>query len=277
MFRLLLFLVVFPLVAPAQIPDPKPDTYVNDYTDNLTAAQIRNLDEQLFQLEQQTTVQMAILLIRDLPDDMSIEEYARVIGNRWKVGKAYNGLVYVAVLNQRRQRLEVARNLESRIPDITAFEIIENLKPYLRQKDYYGALTLLVSQVSDHVGGQTAPPVQGTMPEFDAEEKGSEPVETRSPHSEYEKEKAKWDQYGTYALWFLLAGAIGFSIWAWRYKRKYVREHTINGVYIGIGSSYFTSTYGSDNSDSGGGSSGFGGFGGGGGGGFSGGGASGSW
>jgi len=277
MLRLIVFFVLFPLIAIAQLPDPKPDTYVNDYTHNLTADQIRSLDEQLFQLEQQTTVQMAILLIRDLPEDMRIEDYARAIGNKWKVGKAYNGLVYVAVLNDRRQRLEVARNLEGEIPDITAFEIIENLKPYLRKQDYYGALALLISQVSDQVGGKTAQPAQSTPQTIVPQEQSGEPVETRRELSEYEKEKAKWDHYGTYALWFLLAGAIGFSIWAWRYKRKYVREHTINGVYIGIGSSYLTSTYGSESSDSGGGSSGFGGFGGGGGGGFSGGGASGSW
>jgi len=41
-------------------------------------------------------------------------------------------LVYVAVLNIRRQRLEVAENLEGNIPDVTAFEIIESLKDYLR-------------------------------------------------------------------------------------------------------------------------------------------------
>ena len=217
---------------------------------------------------------MAIVLIRKLPNNISIEEYARVIGNTWKVGIRHNGLVYVAVLIDRRQRLEVARNLEGDIPDITAFEIIESLKPYLRQNDYYGALTLLVSQISDHVGGRNIVPdyPNNAVPEKETSESTPTPKEL----TQFEKEKARWNHYATYALWMLLTGAAGFSIWAWRYKRKYVKEHTVNGVYIGAGSSYFTSMYGSDNSDSGG-SSGYGGFGGGGGGGFSGGGASGSW
>jgi len=278
MFRFLFILFIVPFFCAAQIPGPRPHTYINDYTNSLTTEQIRSLDEELFRLEQQTTVQLAVLLIQDLPRNMSIEEYARTIGNKWKVGKAFNGLVYVAVLNERRQRLEVARNLEGVIPDITAFEIIESLKPYLQGNDYYGALTLLISQVSDHVGGGTSPPINSFPNSVVPEEPVGNPPATPRELSDYEKEKAKWDHYGTYALWLLLAGAVGFSIWAWRYKRKYVKEHTINGVYIGIGSSYFTSVYGSDSSDSGGGSSsGFGGFGGGGGGGFSGGGASGSW
>lgn len=276
MLRLFIICIFLPLFVRAQVPGPKPDTYINDYTHSLTAAQIKTLDQELFQLEQQTTVQMAIVLIPDLPKDMSIEEYARTIGNTWKVGRAFNGLVYVAVLQEHRQRLEVGRNLEGEIPDITAFEIIESLKPYLGQEDYYGALALLIRQVNDRLGNG---------PTVNADPKGVAPQEqpidspaTPGVLSDYEKEKAKWDHYGMYALWLLLAGAVGFSIWAWRYKRKYVREHTVNGVYTGIGSSYFASTYGSDSSDSGGGgSSGFGGFGGGGGGGFSGGGASGSW
>jgi hypothetical protein len=66
---------------------------------------------------------------------------------------------------------------------------------------------------------------------------------------------------------------IVFSIWAYRYRKKYIAMYTVNGVYTGIGSIYYSGA-GSDYCDSGG---GFGGFGGGGGGGFSGGGASGGW
>jgi uncharacterized protein len=277
MFRFFIVLIFVPVFVNSQIPDPRPGTYINDYTNTLSADQVRSLNEKLFQLERETTVQMAVLLIQNLPNNMSIEEYARTVGNTWKVGKAFNGLIYVASLDERRQRLEVARNLEGQVPDITAFEMIESLKPYLQQKDYYGALALLISQINDHVGNETYSPVNSLSNTAIAQQPVTNPPAAPRELSEYEKEKAKWDHYGTYALWLLLAGAIGFSIWAWRYKRKYIREHTVNGVYIGIGSSYFTSTYGSDNSDSGGGGSGFGGFGGSSGGGFSGGGASGSW
>ena len=277
MFRFFFFFVFLPIFSAAQILKPQPGTYINDYTNNLSKSQVQALNERLLQFEQQTTIQVAVLLINDLPENTNIEEYARAIGNTWKVGINHNGLVYVAVLNERRQRLEVAKNLESDITDLTAFEIIENLKPYLQQKDYYGALEELITQISNRVGGSANPSIGSSYMDAPSQTFTGEQPATKEV-TEYEKQKAKWDHYGTYALWLLLTGAAGFSVWAWRYKRKYVKEHTVNGVYIGIGSAYFTSTYGSGSSDSGGGgSSGFGGFGGGGGGGFSGGGASGSW
>lgn len=264
MLRLFVLLFFLPFFCIGQIPKPKPNTYVNDYTNNLTSEEIQALDEQLVHLEKETTVQMAMLLVDDLPPDMSIEEYAREVGNTWKVGNNFNGIVYVAVLKKRRQRLEIAKNLEGDIPDITAAEMIENIKPYLQQQEYYNALSSLIAQISSHFGIETN--ISSNEPDpF---------VYTPSPaleKTEFEKAKAKFDKYGDFIIGGIILGFIGFCIWAWKYKKKYVEMYTVNGVYTGIGSIY----YPVDSSD-GGGSSG-GGFGGGGGGGFSGGGASGSW
>jgi len=153
--RFALFILFFlPLICIAQIPKPKSNTYINDYTNHLSTDQINDLNQQFRQLESTTGVQMAAILVNDLPPNITIEDYARDIGNTWKVGTAHNGLVYVAVLNIRRQRLEVAENLEGDIPDVTAFEIIESLKDNLRAEDYYGALSLLVTQIGNHLGTQ---------------------------------------------------------------------------------------------------------------------------
>ena len=273
MLRLFVLLLFLPFFCVGQIPKPKPDTYVNDYTNSLTPEEIQALNEQILQLEKQTTVQVAILLVKNLPAGMSIEDYAREIGNTWKVGKNFNGIVYVAVLNERRQRLEIAKNLEGEIPDITAAEIINNLRPLLQQQDYYSALSLLVTQIGITVGGEPS-----IITEPDQYSFGDESLFVRPPSAataektEFEKKKAKYEKYGNYAIAGIILGFIVFLIWAWKYKKKYYEMYTVNGVYTGIGSAY----YPVDSSDSGGGS-GFGGFGGAGGGGFSGGGASGSW
>ena len=264
MLRLFVLLFFLPFFCIGQIPKPKPNSYINDYTNSLTHQEVKALDDQLLTLEKETTVQMAILLINDLPGDMSIEDYAREVGNTWKVGNNFNGIVYVAVLKKRRQRLEIAKNLEGDIPDIIAAEMIENIKPYLQRQEYYNALSSLISQISSHLC-------------IDTNISSNEPdpfVYTPSPRSEkteFEKEKAKFDKYGDFAVGGVILILIGFCIWAWKYKKKYVEMYTVNGVYTGIGSIYFPV----DSSESGGSSGG--GFGGGGGGGFSGGGASGSW
>ena len=230
-------------------------------------------------------MQVAVLLIKQLPHNTTIEDYARNIGNKWKVGNDHNGLVYVAVLNERRQRLEVAGNLEGDIPDITAKDIIDHMRPYLQQQDYFNALQTLVAQIDSHLENpQNAN--SGSSISAAADSNLNAPVSTAdtalsqyisqqvSKKEEYDRQKSKFDHYGNIATFVIVLGAIAFCIWAFFYKKKYWAIHTVNGVYTGYGSVYdpISST------DSGGGSSGdFGGFGGGGGGGFSGGGASGSW
>jgi uncharacterized protein len=283
LYRHLLFLLL-PLSLFGQVPERKAGTYVNDYTNSLSQGEILQLNEKLLQLENTTTVQMAIVLVNDLPPDIALEDYARDIGNEWKVGIAHNGLVYVAVLNERKQRLEVASNLEGDIPDMTAAEMIDNLKPLLRTREYYRALALLISEVNDHLARNTftatdtatIPPGYVMTPEETSDDPADDWARERK---DFETRKAKYDRLGDIALWFIIGGLVGFCIWASRYKKKYIREHTVNGEYIGVGSAYFASThpdYSGSSGDSSGGS-GFGGFGGSGGGGFSGGGASGSW
>ena len=271
MHRLLIAALLLPFICNAQIPKPQPNTYINDYTSHLSADQVNDLNQQFRQLETTTGVQMAAVLINDLPPDMTIEDYARDIGNTWKVGTAHNGLVYVAVLNIRRQRLEVAENLEGNMPDVTAFEIIETLKDNLRQENYYGALSLLVTQVADHLGTQLY--VDSNESENDYQQFKSLPNQ-QLPESDFDKEEEKYSFYGNIALIIIFLGATGFCVWAYRYRKKYIALYTVNGVYTGIGSAYYTGPGSNDSEDSGG---GFGGFGGGGGGGFSGGGASGGW
>lgn len=272
--RFILLILLLPLFCIGQIPEPKENSYVNDYTQSLTQEQVYQLNLYLQAIEKQSTVQVAILLIYRLPDDMLIEDYAREVGNSWKVGNHFNGMVYVAVLHERKHRLEIAKNLEGDIPDITAGKMIDHLKPYLQQEDYYQALKLLILQIGEALGVQTSI----VLEDYSLQPSDANTDPYTSGQSEFEKEKARYDGYGDIIIGIIILGFILFCIWAWRYKKAYREKNTINGVYIGVGSAYFASKYGSSyGSSSGGGSSGFGGFGGSGGGGFSGGGASGSW
>jgi uncharacterized protein len=260
-----------------QIPVLQKGTYVNDYTGHLDASEVFQLNQSIAQLEKETDIQLAIIIINDLPENISLEDYARRTGNEWKVGNHFNGLVYVAVLNAHKQRLEVAKNLEGDIPDITAFQIIESLKAELRADNYFAAMNLLVDQVSEKLGHPRGQKTNSTDSVY-------VPVEGDtyvSPYGDYEKDNEFEKQHARYNSWrgpasyMLFIGAIGFCIWAFRYRKRYIAENTVDGVYMGAGSSYY-----SDGSDGYGGSdsgSGFGGFGGDGGGGFSGGGASGDW
>jgi uncharacterized membrane protein YgcG len=145
----LLLLLLFPATLFAQIPDPLLGTYINDRAGVLTDYQIGKINEQVHSIEKKYSVQLAIVLIGELPANYEIEDYAREIGRKWHVGNAKNGLVYVAVINQHKQRLEVAANLEGLIPDITALRLTNNIKPFFRNKDYAGGLLNMVKEIDD--------------------------------------------------------------------------------------------------------------------------------
>src|ERR1700748_3358344 len=124
-----LLTIILPFVTRAQVPSPMANTFVNDFAHVLSASDIEDLNQQIKQLEERDSVQVAIILVKKLPENMEIEDYAREMGRQWHAGIDRRGLVYVASISQHKQRLEVAANLEGIIPDITARTMTDSLKP----------------------------------------------------------------------------------------------------------------------------------------------------
>jgi len=135
----------------AQIPSPLPHTYVNDLAHVLTPEDVQVLNGQINVLEKTWSVQLAIVLVRRLPDSIDIADFARDIGRKWHTSINDSGLVYIASISQKKQRLEVSTRLEGIIPDLTAHAITDELKPFFRDKDYAGGLKKMVSLVSEHL------------------------------------------------------------------------------------------------------------------------------
>lgn len=144
---ILLCLIFTTSLVYAQIPKPIPNTYVNDFAHALTPDQITTLNKNIYEIEKGSGVQFAIVLINDLPSNLDIEDYALLISRKWHIGTKNNGLVYVAALNQHKQRLEKASGLDSTFDEIASNNIMTAIKPSFRNKDYYGGLQILVSQV----------------------------------------------------------------------------------------------------------------------------------
>lgn len=132
MKHLTLIFILLPCLVIGQIPDPIKGTYVNDLAHVLHTEDIAAMNKQLRTIETTYTVQMAVVIINDLPAGMAIEDYARAIGRKWHVGNARNGLVYAIALNDKKQRLEVAANLEGTIPDAVALHLTDGVKGYYR-------------------------------------------------------------------------------------------------------------------------------------------------
>lgn len=205
MKKLLLVLLMVPTIIMAQIPKPQPNTYINDLTGVLSTAQVGELNKQIYDIEKKYSVQLAVVLVNQLPDNMVIEDYAREIGRTWHVGNAKNGLVYVASIKEHKQRLEVAQNLEGTITDAAATEILANIKPFFRNQDYAGGIKNMLSELDKRMN-----PAKDEQAALRA------------------AEKAKKDQQGSDLtwLWWLLGISGGAGI-LWLIFRKREDESVV--------------------------------------------------
>lgn len=151
MKKLLTILFLLPALLFSQVPDPLPNTYINDLAGVLTQAQVKILNDSIYAIEKRSSVQIAVVILNNLPSNMAIDEYSLLVGRKWQVGKAGNGLVYVAALNDKKQRLEVAGGLQAAITDVDALHITDAVKPYYKQKDYYGMINILLQGIKSKV------------------------------------------------------------------------------------------------------------------------------
>lgn len=129
------------------LPIPKPNTYVNDLAGLLNETQINELNLNIRQIETDYSIQIAIVLVKTT-GDIQIDDYARQIGRSWHVGNAKNGLVYVAALDDHKQRLEVAQNLEGTITDIRAHELTDIIKGFFQHQQYYTGLDAMLKSLT---------------------------------------------------------------------------------------------------------------------------------
>lgn len=204
--KLIFLFLFFPLIIFGQIPDPLPDTYVNDLSGKLTSAQIHELNDSILSIEKRSSVQIAIILLDRLPDNIEIEDYALQVGRAWHVGNADNGLVYVAAIDQHKQRLEVANNLQGDIPDLYAHDITESIKPFFRSQDYFGGLKVLLSGINSHVD----PVLKEQLKLAQAEKE--------------KKDKNFRHNLGVFGLWLAFIGLLALAIWYFIFRPRYLKK-----------------------------------------------------
>ncbi|MEI6948847.1 TPM domain-containing protein [Paraflavisolibacter sp. H34] len=256
----LFLLVLWSVCAQAQIdkvipPRPQPQRLVNDLANVLTDLEEQALEQKLVAYDDSTSNQIAVVTLPTI-GDYPLEDVSLQILRRWGVGGKdnNNGIVILAVVNDRKVRIEVGYGLEGAVPDITAKTIIEHdLLPRFREGAYYEGVDAAATSV-----------MKAAVGEYHAPEGYAQRKKGRSGGLSFGK-----ILIGFIVLWVLLGmfGGGGRGGGGFMSRRGY---RTFGGPII------FPTGFGGGGGWGGGGDSGggFGGFGGGSGGG---GGASGSW
>ncbi len=154
---MLVLLFINTIVFSQNIPQrPSPPRLVNDLAGVLSPEQKDILEQKLVALDDSTSNQIAIVLIKTL-DDYPIEDYSLKILRGWGIGNKNNnnGVVVLAAIDDHKIRIEVGYGLEGAIPDITANSIIENdIVPAFKEENYYQGLNAATDDLAKAAAGE---------------------------------------------------------------------------------------------------------------------------
>jgi uncharacterized protein len=155
-FIAILLILAAAISAQALEVPPKPKGRVSDYTSILTGAQIEALNRTLAEFENQTTNQIAVVLIPTLAGD-SLEDYSIRLAEKWQVGQKGrdNGVILVIVTKDRKIRIEVGYGLEGVLPDSLAGDIIRQvIAPKFRQGRFFEGIEAGVTAIMAATRGE---------------------------------------------------------------------------------------------------------------------------
>ena len=121
---------------------------VIDLTNQLTQSEKDEIGHKSQKIYKQKIAQVRYLIIPSLENEV-LEEYSIRVANKWKLGdkELDNGLLVLVAMKERKIRIEVGSGLEGVVTDIDSSRIINQMTPYMRNKDLKGAL----NTVMDHV------------------------------------------------------------------------------------------------------------------------------
>jgi uncharacterized protein len=150
------------------LPRPNPPRLVTDQAGVLSASELQSLEQKLVALDDSSSNQIAVVLIKTL-NDRPVEEYATKLFREWGIGnkKTNNGVLLLVAVDDRKIRIETGYGLEGAIPDITADEIIRNvIRPEFKQQNYYKGLDNAVDALAKAAVGEykVARKKDGTKP-----------------------------------------------------------------------------------------------------------------
>ncbi|NYF80438.1 TPM domain-containing protein [Granulicella arctica] len=143
---------------------PAPTGYVNDFAGVLTPATKQSVEDLCLEVDREAHAQIAVVTIKTLDDDQSIEEFATELEDKWKVGPkgTDRGVLMILVMNPTRGRIEVGYGLEGILNDAKVGDIGRSMAPFAQKNDYNQAVPLGVQQIAQVIAtdaGVTLTPV----------------------------------------------------------------------------------------------------------------------
>ncbi len=152
---LVLFFLLLSVSAHAQAIPPSPSGYVLDSSGVLSTEQRQALELRLGQLEQSTTVEVAVYIFPSL-EGGNMFLHTQEVFDAWKIGNAEidNGLLIAISTQDREWRIHTGYGLEGTLPDSLAYRIgTRKMVPLLKEGDYFGGISAALDDVEGLMSG----------------------------------------------------------------------------------------------------------------------------
>jgi uncharacterized protein len=163
---LLIFAPSVVLTAESVSTLPAPTGYVNDFAGVLSQSTQLSLNDLCLQVDRQAHAQIAVVTIKTLDNDQSIDEFATELQDKWKVGKkgTDRGVLVIFVMNPKKYRIEVGYGLEGILNDAKVGDIGRLMVPSASQGDFNTAIPLGVQQIARVIAADAGVTLNLTQP-----------------------------------------------------------------------------------------------------------------
>src|SRR6201996_8480709 len=130
---------------------PAPTGYINDFAGVLSPSTKSSLEDLCTQVDRQAHAQIAVVTIKSLDNDQSIEEFATALEDKWKVGPkgTDRGVLLIVSIAPRKYRIEVGYGLEGILNDAKVGDIGRSMVPALQRGEYGPGLVEAEQQIAN--------------------------------------------------------------------------------------------------------------------------------
>lgn len=186
---LVLFLLMFQnTVLALKVPaPPKAGNYVVDRSELLTKEEKGEINRLGRTLEQETTAELAVLVIPSLEGEV-LEEYSLKVLRNWGIGKRdkNNGMLLLVATEDRKVRIEVGYGLEGAVSDAKAGDILANYAiPYFKKSEMSEGILYTYMAMVGAVASEYNVKIDGTENAVPYEQKESDIWDWDSPLVEF--------------------------------------------------------------------------------------------
>ncbi len=135
------------------VPDPKRSGsgYVSDPDNILSSADKAEINQRIANIENETTAQIAVVLLRSIGQE-NPKEFATRLFAHWGIGKSDkdNGLLILSVMDQKRTEFETGYGMEAVLPDAYCYRIgMQELVPSYREGRYGEGLVKTINRIGE--------------------------------------------------------------------------------------------------------------------------------